>query len=336
MRALLGRLALVAGSLGVGLAMAEAVLGFLLNHAALAAGLSGNLLSHLRAYYLRHDRVLLQSLPECSRYDPELFYTLRPGRCGFANREYDTVLFVNSAGLRDTEESLRAPEVVVLGDSFTTGWGVGQEEAFPQQLARLSGRRVLNAGVPSYGTVREIELLDRIDTSRLRTLVVQYDDNDSEENAVFREQRNRLAVKPERAFVHDVQRAGTRHRYYFGKYSCEIVRAALDPERAAPSPPAPRRQAQLFLNALVHASRCDLSGVQVVVLDLNADRLITGELVRAIAEEAVRGTYPAFVRRLRVLDLAGRILPDDYFVLDDHLRASGHRKVAEALLQAGV
>ena len=54
----------------------------------------------------------------------------------------------------------------MLGDSHAMGWGVEQEEALPQVLARKSGRKVLNAAVSSYGTVREMLMLDRLDTSR--------------------------------------------------------------------------------------------------------------------------------------------------------------------------
>jgi hypothetical protein len=36
---------------------------------------------------------------------------------------------------------------------------------------------------------------------------------------------------------------------------------------------------------------------------------------------------------MRVADLRGRLRKDDYFDLDDHLRPSGHAKVAELLLE---
>ncbi len=334
MRAVLGRLGLAMLSLLVGLGLAEGALAFLLEHAELAKRLPGGALSHLRSYYLQHDRTLLQALPECSRYDPGLFYTLRPGECRFRNREFDTVLRVNSAGLRDSEAALAAPEIIVVGDSFAMGWGVEQAEAFPQVLGRLSGRRVLNAGLPSYATVREARLLDRLDTSRLRGLVVQYDSNDSEENRLYAERGNQLLINDERAFRQDVQRAGRRHRYFPGAFSFRIVRGVVAPE-VHPEPPVlpVRDQARLFLNALAHASSRDLGGVAVVVLDLDPNRLATGDFATAVQETAVEPEWPEFIRRLQVADLRGRLGPDDYFVLDDHLRKSGHAKVAERILE---
>lgn len=334
MRAVLERLALAALSLLAGLGVAELVFGTLLRHPAALRALPSAVASHLRAYYLNHDRDMVQSQPECARYDPELFYTLRPGGCRFVNREYDTTLQVNSAGLRDSEAALQAPEVIVLGDSFAMGWGVEQEEAFPRQLARQSGRSVLNAGIPSYGTVREVRLLDRLDTSRLRVLVVQYDENDGEENRLYAERGNVLLVSDERAYRQDVQRAGRRQKYFFGRYSFEIVRGIVAPERSTLPPVlTPAHQARIFANALAHASSRDLAQVQVLVVDLDADRQVSAALAQAIQREAVQDRYPPFVRRLQLVDLGGRLLPEDYFVLDDHLRASGHRKIAESLLE---
>mgnify|MGYP003911508547 CR=1 FL=1 len=41
--------------------------------------------------------------------------------------------------------------IIALGDSMTEGFAVGNDETWPAQLERLTGRRVLNAGVRGYG-----------------------------------------------------------------------------------------------------------------------------------------------------------------------------------------
>ena len=58
-----------------------------------------------REYYMGFERHILQFLPECARFDPQLGYRLKPGHCRFQNPEYDHDMFVNPAGLRDREEA---------------------------------------------------------------------------------------------------------------------------------------------------------------------------------------------------------------------------------------
>ncbi len=334
LRGVAGRAALLAFSLVVSLALSEAVLALLLSSPpSVLRALPGGTLSHLQAYYKHHERTLIQALPECAQYDPGLFYTLRPGECRFRGREFDTRVAVNSLGVRDDESSLQAPEVVVTGDSFAMGWGVQQDESFSALLERALGRTVLNVGIPSYGTVRERRILDRIDASRLRCLIVQYDDNDPPENATFEHNGDTLVISHERTYRQDVLRGTRRSGYWFPKITVEIVRGVLgqpDPLAADPGPVA--NQARLFVKAMLKAGRLDLEDVQVIVFPLNADRVVNGEFVKALEHEVSKAAYPPWVQRMKILDLSGVLAQDDFYILDDHLRAAGHRKVADALL----
>jgi lysophospholipase L1-like esterase len=332
LRGVLGRLLLLVLSVAVSLAIAEGFFLLLLSHPAMAARLPSNVLSHLRAYYLHHDRNLVQALPECARYDSRLFYTLRPGVCRFKAREFDVEIRVNSAGVRDDEESLIAPQVIVAGDSFAMGWGVAQDEAFPQRLAKQTGLKVLNAGIPSYGTAREMRLLDRLDTSRLRYLLIQYDDNDEPENETFFEQQNNLAIKPESAYVADVQRNGRRSAYFPGKVTLEILRGILYPEPLpVPAAVPPKEEARYFVNAVLHGSRADLSAVQIIVFELQPYRVAQSDFEEALIREISHPGHKPYIRRLRVLDLRGAVHDEDYFTLDDHMRPAGHAKLARLL-----
>ena len=72
------------------------------------------------------------------------------------------------------------------------GWGVEQDEAFPSVLEELLSRKVLNAAISSYATAREFGMLERIDLSRARYLIIQYASNDFEENLLYAAQGNRI------------------------------------------------------------------------------------------------------------------------------------------------
>jgi hypothetical protein len=75
----------------------------------------------------------------------------------------------NALGLRDFRPPHKAEgkeQILVLGDSFTFGYGLPLEGSYPYQLEQLlngpggtSGYEVINAGVPGYDTVDEVELL---------------------------------------------------------------------------------------------------------------------------------------------------------------------------------
>ncbi len=288
------------------------------------------------------DRPYLQMLPEAMRWDPALGYTLRPGSFRFAATEFDTLFRVNSAGLRDDEASLDAPEVIVLGDSFAMGWGVDQEETFPQVLERLLGRRVLNAAVSSYGTARQLRLLATLDTRRAGWLVIQFCNNDYFENRRFVEEGPGFAVQSEpsyRAMVADHRRSS---RYWPGRYAATLLARrtvaigrllglASPPAGPDPADPAAQRAQVATLLEVLRRSPVDLSGFRIALFELNAHnrhRELFTPLLRDALEDPAQ---PEWLRRMLVLDLASRLGPEHFYVLDDHLRPSGHRVVAEEL-----
>jgi lysophospholipase L1-like esterase len=77
---------------------------------------------------------------------------------------------VNSEGFRDVEFPEEKPSsvfrIVCLGDSWTFGWNVGQNQAYPQTLKALLGREfseanfeVFNLGVGGYASLNGLNLL---------------------------------------------------------------------------------------------------------------------------------------------------------------------------------
>lgn len=295
-----------------------------------------------RQYYLAFDRNIIQLDPRFARYDPELFYTLRPGRFVFAQREFSTEFRVNSLGVRDDEEALAAPELIVAGDSFAMGWGVGQDETFAKIIARATGLRVLNAAVSSYGTVREMRLLDRANTARLRYLIVQYSANDWPENLQFLARGNTHVPSSEERFRRLAEKYQAKRRYYPGKYSRETLRlllrgakSRLHPRvRSAAAAGAPAGdEADVFINAVLHASAVDLHRVRLIVFEINGDGA-GGGLIPALRRKIATGSYSPPIGNVTLVDVSAALRPEHFFVLDEHLNRRGHRAIADVLLSA--
>jgi hypothetical protein len=286
--------------------------------------------------YRHFNRSLIQFDEACAVYDPEVTYTLKPGACTFGNLEFKNTFNVNRVGVRDDETSLDGPEIIVLGDSHAMGWGVEQSETLSRVLARQCGLKVLNAAVSSYGTAREMMLLDRLDTSRLRFLIIQYADNDLPENRAFRDHGGHLPITPRADYQRIVEYYAAQRSYYPGKYLFRLSMKVLkleepEPDQLRMDPVAPREEAELFLYVLTHASRAQLDGVQVVVFEVNQDIEPRRPFIAALAEAKREDGNPSFVRRLVTLDTATVLTPRDFYVLDDHMNASGHAAIGEAL-----
>ncbi len=326
------------------LAGLEAGFQLLLTRPGLAAAGGVRLHELTRGIYMAQRRVV-QLEPECARWDPVLTYTLRPGACRFANVEFDTEIAVNREGLRDDETSLERPAIILLGDSSTMGWGVEGHETYAEALEAATGTTVLNAGVPSYGTARELALLARLDTSATTDLLVQYCANDAPENLAWVENGGRLPITTEADYLAKAraynESRGYRpgdHLVYLAKNVRRRLQARFGEPRPAPAPPAPngtagREDVGHFLAIAAQmcalAPQARLTVFAVTQLD-NSDADFLAELQLQAGLER----WPACVRDMRVLDVATTLGAEHYFRLDDHLNAAGHAAVAERLAAA--
>lgn len=93
-------------------------------------------------------------------------YELLPGYRGqSSNRiEYTNQVSVNSSGMRGAEIGLKDEDrcrILVIGDSFTFGIGVEDQETYPVLLDGLLADQVLNGGVSAMGVPHEVRWLER-------------------------------------------------------------------------------------------------------------------------------------------------------------------------------
>ncbi|MBE7558602.1 hypothetical protein HS125_06540 [bacterium] len=99
---------------------------------------------------------------------PTRAYRLTPGVEGIVHTtEYKVPVRINSRGLRNSEVGERSPtrlRVLMLGDSFVMGYYSLEERSLVRLVERRLAERygpveIINAGVPSYGTVQELTFL---------------------------------------------------------------------------------------------------------------------------------------------------------------------------------
>ena len=75
--------------------------------------------------------------------------------------DFDAVGHVGPEGYRAPSAGARGPEVIFLGDSFTFGQGLTDDEAFPAIACAHLMIRCANLGYPGTGTARQVAILER-------------------------------------------------------------------------------------------------------------------------------------------------------------------------------
>jgi hypothetical protein len=298
-----------------------------------------------RYYYANYQRDIMQYNPDISQYDTALFYRMKSNnRCLFSNIEFSDSIFTDARGFRDDTHALDHPVIACLGDSYTLGWGVQQQEAYPSRLQQLLKVPVLNTGMSSYGTAREIASIRPIDKSRLQTVVIQYCCNDADENEAYVNNHNRPFISPPSSYDSAKNIVKWSNVWFPGKYFCTQFKLLLSQQLLAPhgrngllSPPRPAdttqydKEAGWFLEVLKR-SNLNLDSTNVFVFDIDEYAQLSGNFINALEKKlAGPGSDPIFKDHIHTLHIENLFTPADYYILDDHIRPSGHLKLAKLL-----
>lgn len=101
---------------------------------------------------------------------------------------------INSLGLRDKEYDLSRTNVLrvlLLGDSFTFGYGLSADQIFDEKLERLLNDAgipayVINGGVAGWGTLQEVTFArDHFSILRPDIVVLTFSENDQNDDIVY-------------------------------------------------------------------------------------------------------------------------------------------------------
>ena len=295
----------------------------------------------LREYYDYYERNILQFDSNISEHSSYLGYRLRTNTSVFNNREFSTLIEPNSKHLRDTEESLRSPQIIVLGDSYTFGWGVNSDERFSNILGKLLNRSVANVSMSSYGTAREFMLLRSLEPVSADYVVIQYIHNDYGENITYLKHTNSLPVMSANHFLIRCHQNRLNKRYWPGKHIRYLfpklvgyVRKGINRGIVSSNymPPPVENEVAAFINILLKNADL-LHDKKIIVFSindwgLNEDNFVS-TLVKRINENPNQVTEE--IRTLIAFDASYILNNSNYFLLDHHINAQGHSIIADYL-----
>ena len=211
----------------------------------------------------------------------------------------------------------------------------------------LTGLKTLNVSASSYGTPREFKLFERVDRSGLQYVVLQYSGNDHVETQYYIERGLTLPGYEEKGWKLWVKWYQGHRRYVAGKYLAyslaEVIRAPLkaafsgDAGDSSGSHDRSRVSEGHAVRLILEEFNEMLSGVQTYVIEPGQPAGGFSFLQR-LDEELSQSATLRQCCAIETVDLSDTLTREDRFVLDGHLRASGHVKIASrlaALMNAG-
>ena len=136
--------------------------------------------------YFDPEQVLVKSFDEKTLFS---FYPNREGKV--VSEEYSISVKTNSNGFR--QKSPPVSDIVLLGDSFSEGWGVEESEIFVNFL----DKKIINLGVHGSSPILyAIQMQVYIDRFKPKKILIQLFDNDLDDNEklerfmIFDEEQN--------------------------------------------------------------------------------------------------------------------------------------------------
>ena len=345
---------------GLLILMAVTLIGALLI-AELALRLTAPLKERRDRYYAGN--TYYQQNPDWVRYDPVLGYVnipninvqiTRPEIGGFTMD-----IRTNSAGYRDNDASLNNPDLLVLGDSYCFGWGVQQNETCEAVLERDLRVKALNMGVSGYGTVQQyIQIRDwcRKHNMQGKTVLVLFFSNDWIESC-----GGGADVYP--TFASTNPCTETVRQISPDKFSFFIKKYRENRLHGLPrSSELARRLSNIFnglrgrsdtpkgwehtifppyqpLKEMVEAENCAVANMARLQHE-NGFNLVFAYIPSVSyyeGEEWVDFDYLSPILKkhgIPLIDLRPALSREDYWLLDRHWKASGHRKASLAIESA--
>ena len=249
----------------------------------------------------------------------------------------------NAQGLRDRDRPAKAAgskRVLVIGDSYTVGYAVAEDEAFPQVAERLLQQRghpgieVLNAGIPDYNSRQERQLLDKLmPVYAPDAVVLAYVLNDAEPSTALPTPPDEVFRHANSWFLAELKEVANRHLFKrrFLETDKDTVSTAYLDGFAEDSPKW--RDSKQAIREM--RDRCAAARIPFVVMILPD---FTQDFDDRYGFQKIHDAVASWGRELDVpvFDLLKIFHGQDHQTLlvpwDGHPNAEAHRRVAEFLV----
>jgi hypothetical protein len=295
----------------------------------------------------RQTRHVIQFLPNCAEYDERVTYRMKAGSCKFSNLEFDTNVNiyekkrVDSSEIGVTEDNWKQSKCLIdfLGDSHTFGWGVEAKETFAYLTAKKLGCSYRNFGVSSYGTAREFLAYSRHQKPKVKKhfIVLQYSENDLDENIEFFKNSGNLKILPEAKYKSYQIQHRKNSKYYFGKHSIVFAKAVANELRVFIETSGNEinekivSEEKVFSYAFGKLQNIS-NDAQFIIMEINGTNQNDLQFITNVRKE-FENDNELNKENVHTIDTSNILKKSDYFVLDDHMSISGHSKIAGSVTQ---
>ena len=239
-----------------------------------------------------------------------------------------------------------------LGTPLLWDGASNDQDTFAHRIEKGTGKTVLNLAVSSYGTVREFKIAERVNITRLETIIVQYSSNDFVENHKFFEFGNALPISSDKRYETVQKEHLNQVGYYVGKHTIgilSIVRRSIFKSlhygikgsilkklglisNSAPANGGDMSEEPFYffysfkagLENLVQKQQLKPRSIMVLLLGLRWSADLSRQLLASLGR-------PEAVAAFLILDLPGG--QDFSYRLDLHLTAKGHAEMANRIIK---
>jgi lysophospholipase L1-like esterase len=117
-------------------------------------------------------------------FDKKYLFRMYPNKTGkVVSEEYSVTEKTNEFGFRQNSDEIENIDTMILGDSFTEGWGVEENEVYTSILNKNFGKKILNLGLHGSSPILYSILLPLYtEQFHPKKIIVQLFDNDLDDN----------------------------------------------------------------------------------------------------------------------------------------------------------